>query len=486
MRLSFVSWPSGLAVAAFAVAIGFGPLPAMAESAAAKQSVQEQIDELKQQIEALEKANAAIPPMVDEKITKEYLSGGFNLKDGFFLQDYKGEYKIKFRGYTQLDGRFFIGDPNNLGTDQFLFRRVRPVLEGSLTKYVDFKIMPDFAGSSFQLFDAYVDLKPLIDEYKDLLKIRVGKYKAPLGLERLQSATAIALVERGAPTNLVPTRDIGIELWGNLLDRRFRGTPWSGIIGYELGVFDGAPDLGNVNGNLGDDFTFAGRVFVQPFATWSEGSEYDVVRGLGIGIGGSWGDVNGSQSNPDLPSYRSFSQNTVFSYVTGSDAATTAISDGTLSRWNPQAYWYWGPFGAFFEYVQSTTPVKLGDTKGDVRNNAWQITGSWVITGDPASYKGVSPVNPFNPWNGKWGALEVVARYDELDIDDNAFDLGFANPTRSIRSFQGFGGGLNWYWSNNIKIVLDYYHTHFEGGASGGTGNRPTEDVIITRVQLNL
>jgi phosphate-selective porin OprO/OprP len=130
--------------------------------------------------------------------------------------------------------------------------------------------------------------------------------------------------------------------------------------------------------------------------------------------------------------------------------------------------------------------VQLGDLRGDVRNSAWQVTGSWVITGDPAGYRGVTPVNPFNPWAGKWGALEVVARYDELDIDDDAFALGFANPTRSIRSFQGFGGGLNWYWSNNVKIVLDYYHTHFEGGASGGTGNRPTEDVIITRVQLNL
>ena len=43
------------------------------------------------------------------------------------------------------------------------------------------------------------------------------------------------------------------------------------------------------------------------------------------------------------------------------------------------------------------------------------------------------------------------------------------------------GGGRD-----NIKVVLDYYHTSFEGGKSGGTGNRPTEDVIITRLQLNL
>jgi hypothetical protein len=58
---------------------------------------------------------------------------------------------------------------------------------------------------------------------------------------------------------------------------------------------------------------------------------------------------------------------------------------------------------------------------------------------------------------------------------------------RSPRSgYYGFGGGINWYWNENIKVVLDYYHTHFDGGKSGGTGNRQTEDVLITRLQLNL
>jgi phosphate-selective porin OprO/OprP len=75
---------------------------------------------------------------------------------GFFIQNQKGDYSVRIGGYTQLDGRFFFQEHPGT-TDQFLFRRVRPTLEGSLGEYVDFKIMPDFAGSSFTLFDAYVD-----------------------------------------------------------------------------------------------------------------------------------------------------------------------------------------------------------------------------------------------------------------------------------------------------------------------------------------
>jgi phosphate-selective porin OprO/OprP len=114
------------------------------------------------------------------------------------------------------------------------------------------------------------------------------------------------------------------------------------------------------------------------------------------------------------------------------------------------------------------------------------VTGSWVLTGEDAGFRGVTPANPFNPWEGKWGAFQVVARYDSLDIDNDAFKLGFASPNNSVKRATGVGGGVNWYWNRNIKIVLDYYHTDFLKGQRGGTGNRPAEDVVIGRIQLVL
>lgn len=330
--------------------------------------------------------------------------------------------------------------------------------------------MPDFAaGNGVTLFDAYVDLKPL----GEWVKLRGGKYKPPIGLERLQSATAIALVERAAPTNLVPNRDVGFELWG---------TPWRGTLGYEIGAFNFSPDLGSVNGNLGNDFMFAGRLFALPFVT----TDWTPVKNLGVGIAGSYGFEEATQSSPDLPTYKSFGQASIFKYVAGDTLENTAIQNGNSSRWTPQAYWYWGPFGSMFDYVQSRTPVTLGNVSDTIANSAWQVAGSWALTGEDAGWRGVTPADPFSPRDGKWGAFEVVARYDSLDIDNDAFKFKFVSANNSVQRATGVGGGLNWYWNRNIKLVLDYYHTDFLKGQKGGTGNRPAEDVVIARVQLVL
>lgn len=392
---------------------------------------------------------------------------------GFFVRSDSGEYSLRIGAWTQVDGRFFLDDAARGTTSQFVIRRARLTLEGFLGPWLDYKIQPGFEGPSPQLFDAFADIKPL----GQWLKFRLGKFKTPTGLERLQPARDLPMVERGASTNLVPIRDIGLQAWAVL---------WSGMLGYELGVFDGAPDLTNPVGGFGD-FTFNGRVFSQPFAR----SGLSALEGLGVGIAGSHGREEGTLSSPDLPTYRSFGQATIFSYVNGGDLASTAIANGIASRWNPQVFWFAGPFGLEFEYVSSRTPVALGEVEDTLDNRGWAVTGSWFVTGDKAAWRGFLPSRPFEPWNGSgwnggWGAVEVVARYDTLVIDRDAFTLGFADPTTSVRSEQGFGGGVNWIWNGNLKLVLDYYHTHFEGGAKGGTGNRPTEDVVIGRVQVSL
>ncbi|HZR80320.1 MAG TPA: porin [Candidatus Binatia bacterium] len=443
--------------------LGAPPPPSSADI----QSIEQQIQELQEEVRRLKRANANVEEVIDDKIRQQKPVVGYK-PGGFFIQNQKGDYVLRIGGYTQLDGRFFLKD--HPGTsDTFLFRRVRPILEGSLGEHVDFKIMPDFAGATFTLYDAYVDLKP----FGDWAKLRVGKWKPPVGLERLQSATAINFAERAAPTNLVPNRSTGAAVWG---------TPWKGTLLYEVGAFDFSPDLGNVNINLDNTFMFAGRVFAQPFVT----TDVAPLQGLGVGIAGSYGFEEATQTSPDLPTYRSFGQAAIFRFVTGDDLATTAIQDGNSSRFTPQAYWYWGPFGSLFEYVQSRTPVTLGDTSDTLDNHAWEVTASWVLTGEDASFRGVTPANPFDPWNGRWGAFEVVVRYDSLDIDKDAFKLGLASASNSVQRATGFGGGLNWYWNRNIKIMLDYYHTGFLKGQRGGTGNRPAEDAVIGRVQLAL
>jgi len=244
-------------------------------------------------------------------------------QDGFYLRTAEGEFKLKIGAYTQADGRFFIDDTEKRSVSQFTFRRLRPYLEGTVFKYFDFRILPDFAGSQFTLFDAYVELN-----YFPQARLRVGKFKPPVGLERLQSATSILFVERGLHTSLVPSRDNGVQVSGDLLN---------GALNYAAGIFNGVPDLGNSTGDINDDKDFAGRVFASPF----KNTPLAPLKGLGLGVAGTYGHQKAAFSSPDLPSYRTAGQATFFSYKSGSpaDATNTAVATGTRWRLSPQTYY---------------------------------------------------------------------------------------------------------------------------------------------------
>jgi phosphate-selective porin OprO/OprP len=84
------------------------------------------------------------------------------------------------------------------------------------------------------------------------------------------------------------------------------------------------------------------------------------------------------------------------------------------------------------------------------------------------------------------GAAGRSREYHELDVDDAAFDGGrdsFADPLASARRASTIGVGLNWYLNQNLKWVLNYERTSFEGGAPDG-GERDDEEAILTRVAV--
>jgi phosphate-selective porin OprO/OprP len=383
--------------------------------------------------------------------------------DGFFLQSADKNFVIKLRGYTQLDSRSFFAESDEPPTDQndtFLFRRVRPIVEGTVGGWADFRIMPDFANSTLVLQDAYTNLRPFGPE----AQLQIGKFKSPFGLERLQSATALTFIERGLPTNLVPNRDLGYQIWGDV---------GGGLLTYQAALMNGVTDGGSGEVDTNDGKDVVARLFAHPFVN----TTVEPLQGLGVGVAASWGRQDGTPSG-----YRTSGQQTFFSWATG-----TSLDDDRF-RISPQGYWYWGPFGLLGEYVFSGNEVTR--TAGgrrittDADMDAWQLAASYVVTGENASYRGVTPRAPFDPSQGGFGAFEVAARYGELDVDDDVFDLGFANEATSAKEAQAAALGVNWYMNRWLKFAVNYEHTWFDGGAPNGE-DRDGEDVVLTRFQLN-
>ena len=166
--------------------------------------------------------------------------------------------------------------------------------------------------------------------------------------------------------------------------------------------------------------------------------------------------------------------------VSGTELATRAYA---------QAWFFGGPFGLLAEYVQARHDVQKVETgkptaTATLENSAWSVSGSWLVTGEDATYGSVKPKNFFVPSAGKWGALQLVARYNRLDVDEASFSGGFADAAKSVRRACAWGAGLNWIWNNNLKYVLDYEQTSFAGGAGAGA-DRETEKSVQTRLQLS-
>jgi phosphate-selective porin OprO/OprP len=375
--------------------------------------------------------------------------------DGFVLQSEEGDYKLQLRAYTHADARFYVDDADALGTDQFLLRRVRPILQGTIARHFDFNLTPDFGGGTAVIQDAYLDVR-----YTPKARVRLGKFKVPLGLERLQSATAIPFIERSLPSAVVSVRDVGALVGGEL---------GGGVVVYAAGVFGGALDGASADLDTNDGKDVAGRLFLSPFKRGTS-----AFKDLGFGIAGSTGDQEGA-----LPSYRSGGQLTIASYVSGS------VADGRRTRLVPQLSLYMGPFGLVAEYARSDAFVRRpGSERTEVGVSAWQTTVTWTLTGEPASFTGVRPKNAFEPGQGHWGAFELGARVNGFQIEDEAFAVGLFDPARSVRGAFAWGVAAIWHLNRHVKQVVTYERTTFTAGAADGE-DRPAENALFLRTQLS-
>jgi len=427
------------------------------------------IEALKQQIQALDEKVRILERQrendQDTAATAAKSTPTISLgANGFGFTSADSNFVAQLHGLVQLDSRTFLEDHGIRGNDSFLLRRARPIFTGTVWHDFDFNFTPDFGGTTVQIMDAYINYR-----YDPELQFQIGKYKSPLGLENLQADPYLLFNERSLATDLVPNRDLGAALHGDL---------FNGTLNYWGGIFDGSSDYNGTTTNSAfqDNKAFVGRLFAQPWRN----SSITWLQGLGFGVGGSYEseDATNTVSNGLTPGYNSDGQQKWFSYSSGTFAS------GDQWRVSPQGYYYFGPLGFEGEYVISDQNVQKGGAKADLQNTAWQISGSWVLTGEDAGFNGVTPRHAFDPRKNQWGAFQLVARFSELDVDSAAFPT-FATTASSAKSAEAWAVGVNWYLNRNIRANLGFSHTTFDG-YTGPTGTVPgqAENALFTRVQL--
>lgn len=358
-------------------------------------------------------------------------------------------------------------------TSTFLNRKTRLDLIAIFGHLVGLRYQAELGATGYAIQDAYVFVKA-----GQAFQFQAGKFKVPVGLERLQNDTDNLFIERALPTDLVPNRDLGFEV---------TGTPLDGL-NYAVALTSGTPD--NYAPNNADDQSLingkevSARVFLIPFVS---GDSF--IKGLGFGLSGAWA-WNVSWNTNAYPNYfiTSLGQQQFFAYRTG------VFPQGDFNHWAPQFYFYTGSFGLLAEYVQTLQPVGTGTVNiVTLTHRAWQVAASWVI-GGKASYLGAVADQSLDLRKGHWGALEVAARVHQLAIDPGAFSpLTASNlaATNSAQQATAYGLGFNWIFNPHFKLILDWEETRFLEGAQvspavpGTLSNLNPEDVLTVRGQAN-
>lgn len=369
-----------------------------------------------------------------EKLTKKDENGLFGYwKNGLRFDSANGAFKMKIGGRIQNDWSWFYGNQDvEAATGKEVeageeFRRARLYVGGTIYRNVEFMAEYDFANGTVKSREVWIGIHPCGTGF-----LQVGSVKEPFGLEEQTSDLFTTFMERSSGNEAFsPSYNTGFLYSDTLAEER---------IAWALGIFRDANDAGDdTNNNKSGEYNYTGRITGRPWI----GDTPD--QWIHVGTAASWR----SPSN-DVAQYKSRPEMHLAPVVvdTGEIDASGAL------LWEGETAFSMGSFWASAEYF--LTQVRSPST-GDPVFNAWNGQAGFLLTGESRPYnakKGtfdrITPKKNFDGEGGV-GAWEVAARYDGIDLNDEAIDGG---EMRILTI------GVNWYLNPNTKIQLDWVHSH--------------------------
>jgi len=405
---------------------------------------------------------------VEEVKSREAKMPHVGYKNGFYLETPDQNFSLKIGGRVDADMRFYNSDhPEN---NQFFVNRARIYLSGTLFKNYEFKIEPDFGKGSSELKDGFINVN-----YVPYAQFKVGQFKQPFSLERMASANYMDFVERSLPVdNLTPDRDQGIMIHGSY--ERFG-------LHYGVGLFNGVRAN---ESDVDDHKDVAMRIGLTPFYK----NKSLLLKGLYVGFSSTYGEEEMAYPDDEDAFWSKGKLETAgdtkfFQFTNG------VQHDGNRQRLGTEFAWVVGPLSIKGEWMR----LDMDDLKNpvgqshDLSMNGEYITLAYFLTGetqqfDPAQavFKRTKPNKIFDPKNGTWGGLQLLARYERLDLSDGFFDHGYANPTKYTDCAKGFTLGLNWYLNEMVRVMLNYNHIEFDDYVLEADDDN--EDVFLARFHL--
>lgn len=370
---------------------------------------------------------------------------------GFQLHSDDNEFLLQFHNLTQADAITFGPGDQQPAHPGFYIPRQRWYFVGRMTKPIEYYTSINRSFGTLDMLDAFINV-----HYDDRIMWKIGRFKPAFQYEFYAvSETDLIEPERSIVTNNFGVRrNVGTMLWGRLFKKR---------LDWALGIDDGGRSVYSAHSNSKDVF---GYFNARP---WGESKKYEFLQYFNIGTSFDFGHEN----NPVFPTGLRLTQN-------GQNGTEAAYNSPAFLNFNnnvmeigdralfaaDMAYFY-----KAFTFVSEFTGgyESYGFANSTIRPTKVPITGFFVnptyfLTGEHLTRRTeVRPLKAFDLRKGKKGpgAVELVGRYAMLNMGNQIFTGGYADPNLWTNHVQTIDLGVNWYWNQYVKLQFDYQLAEF-------------------------
>lgn len=374
--------------------------------------------------------------------------GGMNVffKNGLKSESDDKAFSFQVYGRLQNDWVFWDADTDlqsALGTDLnggTNFRRVRLGAAGTMYGNVKFKSELDFANSSVDFADVYVEVANC-----GFGNLRIGHFDEPFSVDRLTSSRFSTFIERNTIEAVAPQRNTGIMLHGNAAED---------MVTYQLGMFRDADVRGADTGNAkSGEYNVTGRIAARPMVS-EDGATY-----LHLGLAASLRDFSNDEvAFGSRPLVRVGGPNWV------STGTLKDISDGRLL--GLEAAYVAGPITLKGEYATVSGNGASDTGAEDFDFDALSLEASFWLTGETTPYdKGAGrfdrPKVKKNYGDGEgMGAWQVAIGWDTIDLNDGPYAGGEMDVLRF---------GVNWWLNPNTRFSMNVVNADQKDFGEEGT-----------------
>ncbi len=350
-------------------------------------------------------------------------------------------HKFEIGGLLQLDadfsGKFYHRDAQS--QSEFDLRRARLNLNYRFKKDWRAKFTAQYSesGDSLNINNAWLRYRGF-----DAVKITIGKFKQPFGLERLDSVRSITALERAMTTNaLTPDRAFGIQL--HKFQKR---QTWA------VGVFQVHDDDHRFPNTAPQSLT--GRYSLAPIR-----NKNSVLH---MGIAGSYTDWNNNPFRLRDSAEVGSADNIVRSARFNADQQWQVGLEGA---------WQQGPMRLQAEYM--LTEVDASDINQSFTYDGYYLQASYTLSGESRRYDD-GEFARLKPDSDR-GAVELFARYSEIDLRDSIGDdsIGAEASVMTV--------GANIYVGKHVRMGINYLMPEIAGDT---VHSQTTGDAISLRFQL--